>query len=95
LNKEEMADRLAARTGRSKVVARDAVDGAFPAISDALADGDEIRIAGIGIFGSRSRLDRAGANLKTGEANSISASTSPTVKAGRTLKEIVNADPGS
>ncbi len=37
----EMAGRLAARTGLSKAVARDAVDGVFAIIGQALADGEE------------------------------------------------------
>ena len=95
LNKAEMADRLATRAGLSKAVAREAVDGVFAAIGDALADGDEVRIAGFGSFGTRSRPGRTGRNPRTGEAVSISASTSPTFKAGKTLKDAVKAGPGS
>ena len=95
MNKAEMADRLADRTGLSKAVAREAVDGVFAAIGDALADGKEVRIAGFGIFGTRSRAARAGRNPRTGEAVSISASSSPTFKAGKTLKDAVNAGPVS
>ena len=95
MNKAEMADRLAARTGQSKAGAREAVDGVFEAIGDALADGDEVRIAGYGTFGTRSRPALTGRNPRTGEAVSISASTSPTFKAGRTLKDVVNAGLGS
>ena len=62
MNKAEMAGWLAARTGLSKAVARDAVDGVFAII---------------------------------GEAVSISASKLPTFKAGKTLKDTVNAGPGS
>ena len=90
-----MADRLATRAGLSKAVAREAVDGVFAAIGDALADGDEVRIAGFGSFGTRSRPGRTGRNPRTGEAVSISASTSPTFKAGKTLKDAVKAGPGS
>ena len=50
MNKAEMADRLAARTGLSKSVAKEAVDGVFAAIGEALADGEEVRIAGFGSF---------------------------------------------
>ena len=60
MNKAEMADRLAARTGLSKAVAREAVDGVFAAIGDALANGEEVRIVGFGSFGTRSRLARIG-----------------------------------
>ena len=95
MNKTEMADRLAARTGLSKAAARDAVDGVFAIIGYALANGEEVRIAGFGTFGTRSRPARTGRNPRTGEAVSISASTSPTFKAGKTLKDAVNVDPGS
>ena len=90
-----MADRLAARTGLSKAAAGEAVDGVFADIADALAAGDEVRIAGFGTVGTRSRPGRTGRNPRTGEAISISASTSPTFRAGKALKEAVNAGPGS
>ena len=90
-----MADRLATRTGLGESAAKEAVDGVFAVIGDALADGEEVRVAGFGTFGTRSRPARTGRNPRTGEAVSISASTSPTFKAGKTLKDAVNADPGS
>ena len=90
-----MADRLAARTGLGKSVAKEAVDGAFAVIGDALAQGEEVRVAGFGTFGTRSRPARTGRNPRTGQAVSISASTSPTFKAGKTLKDAVNVGEGS
>ena len=93
MNKAEMADRLAARTGLGKAVAREAADGVFAIIGEALADGEEVRIAGFGTFGTRSRPARTGRNPRTGEAGSMSASTSPTFKAGKTMKDAVNAVP--
>jgi len=95
MNKAEMADRLAARTGLSKSVAKEAVDGVFAVIAEALADGDDVRIRGFGAFGTRNRPARTGRNPRTGEAVSIAASTSPTFKAGKTLKDAVNAGPRS
>ena len=95
MNKMETAGRLAARTGLSKAIARDAVDGVFAIIGEALADGEEVRLPGFGSFGTRIRPARTGRNPRTGEAVSISASTSPTFKAGKTLKDTVNASPGS
>ena len=62
MNKAEMAGRLAARTGLSKAIAREAVDGVFAAIGDALANGEEVGIAGFGTFGTRSRAARTGRN---------------------------------
>ena len=95
MNKTEMADCLAARTELSKGAARDAVDGVFAIIGEALADGEEVRLPGFGTFGTSSRPARTGRNPRTGEAVAISASTSPTFKAGKTLKDTVNAGPRS
>ena len=95
MNKAEMADRRAAQTDLSEAVAREAVDGVFATIGDALADGDEVRIVGFGTFGTESRPARTRRNARTGEAVSISASTSPTFKAGKTLKDVVDAGAGS
>ena len=94
MNKAQMPGRLAAGTGLSKAVARDAVDGVFAIIGEALADGEDVRVPGSGTFGTRSRPARTGRNPGTGEAVSISASTLPTFKAGKTLKDTVNAGPG-
>ena len=89
MNKGEMADRLAARTDLNKAAARDAVDGVFATIGEALTKGEEVRIAGFGSFGIRSRAARTGRNPRTGETVSISASKSPAFKAGKTLKDAV------
>ena len=67
----------------------------FGTIGDALANGEEVRISGFGTFGTRSRPARTGRNPRTGEAVSISASMSQTFKAGKPLKGVVNAGPGS
>ena len=91
MNKGEMADRLAARTGLNKAAARDAVDGVFTTIGEALANGEEVRVAGFGSFGTRSRTARTSRNPRTGETVSIPASKSPAFKAGKTLKDAVNA----
>ena len=91
MNKAEMADRLAARTGLNKVSARDAVDSMFAVIGEALANGEEAQIAEFGSFTARTRAARTGRNPRTGEAISISASKSPLFKVGKTLRDAVNA----
>ena len=55
MNKAEMADRLAARTVLNKAAARDVVDIIFAVIGEALANGEEVRIAGFGTFTARTR----------------------------------------
>ena len=83
MNKSEQAERLAGRTGMSKVAAKDAVDGVFETIGEALANGDEARILGFGTFGTRNRPARTVRNPRTGESLSVAASTVPGVQGGR------------
>ena len=90
MNKAEMAGRLAARTSLGKAASRDAVDRVFAIIGETLAGGEEVRIAGFGTFGTRNRPARTGRNPRTGEAVAISASRSPTFKAGKTPRDAVN-----
>ena len=91
MNKSDLADRLAGRMGVSAAAARDAVDGVFETIGEALANGDEVRILGFGTFGTRNRPTRTGRNPGTGEQVEIAASTVPVFKAGKTLKDAVNS----
>ncbi len=95
MNKSELAERLADRTGMSKAAAKDAVDGVFDTIGEALANGEEARILGFGTFGTRNRPARTARNPRTGESLSVAASTVPVFKAGNTLKGAVNSrNPG-
>ena len=80
MNKPELAERLAGRTGMSKAAAKDAVHGVFEAIAEALARGGDGRITGFGTFGTRSRPARTGRHPRTGESLNIAASTSPDVQ---------------
>ena len=50
MNKAEMAERLAARTGLKMAGARDAVDSMFTVIDEDLANGEGVRVAGFGTF---------------------------------------------
>ena len=91
MNKSELAERLAGRTGMSKAAAKDAGDGVFEVIGEALANGEKARILGFGTFGTRNRPARIARNPRTGESLSVAASTVPVFKAGNTLKDAVNA----
>ena len=90
MNKAEIADRLARRLGLSKAVSKDAVDGVFRAIGEALANGEEVRLAGFGTFAAKNRAARTGRNPQTGEAMSIPAAKTPSFKAGTALRDAVN-----
>ena len=91
VNKSEIAGRVAKRIGVGRSAAEDAVDAVFEGIAETLANGEDVRIVGFGTFGTRSRPARTGRNPRTGESLNIAASTAPTFKAGKPLRDAVNA----
>ena len=90
MNKSDIGDRLAERLGLSKAAAKGAVDGVFEANGEALANGEEVRLAGFGTFAGQNRAARTGRNPQTGEVLSIPASKTPSFKAGKALRAAVN-----
>ena len=90
MNKTEIADQVAGRTGLGKASATAAVDAVLAAVSEALANDEDVRIVGFGTFTVRNRGLRSGRNFHTGESLSIAASRMPSFKAGKTLKDAVN-----
>ena len=90
VNKSEIAGRVADRSGVGRSAAGEAVDAVFVAIAEAQARGEDVRIAGFGTFGTRSRSACTGRNPRTGEILEITASTAPTFKAGKPLRDAVN-----
>ena len=90
MKKSDIAGRVADRIGLSQSAAGNAVDAVFEAVGEALANGEEVRIAGFGTFGTRNRPARTGRNPQTGESLSIPASTAPAFKPGKALKDAVN-----
>ena len=90
MNKSDLVAAVAAATGISKSDAASAVDSTFDVISDALRQGDDIRLTGFGTFDVADRAAREGRNPRTGEAIKIAASRQPKFKAGKGLKEAVN-----
>ena len=71
------------------------MDSVLAIIDEALADGEDVRLPKFGTIGTRSRPASTGRNPRTDEAVSTSATTSPTFKAGKTLKDTVNGGRGS
>ena len=89
MNKRELAAQVAARTSLSQSDADAAMRAVFSAIADALASGETVTIAGFGAFSTRSRPARPGRNPRTGETITVAASTAPSFKAGKTLRDAV------
>ena len=94
IKKSDIADQVADRIGVSRTEAGAAVEAVFDMVRDALARGEEVRIVGFGAFGTRNRGARAGRNPRTGESIEIRASTAPTFKPGKPLRDAVNPPGG-
>ena len=60
-------------------------------VADTLKNGDKIQLVGFGTFEVAERAERTGRNPQTGADMVIPASKSPKFKAGKALKDIVNA----
>ncbi len=90
MNKADLSARAATRTSMSKPSADATVSGMFSTIADTLASSETVTMARFGTFSMRSRLARQGRNPEAGERIAIAASNSPSFKAGKTLRDIVN-----
>ena len=91
MNKTELVALVAEKASMSKKNAGVAVDATLNAISDAMAKGDKVQLVGFGTFETKHRSERTGKNPRTGEALKIAATTVPSFKAGKSLKDAVNS----
>jgi DNA-binding protein HU-beta len=90
VNKIELIQKLADRTGLAKHDAAKAVDGVFEVITDSLKGGDEVRLTGFGVFVVAERAGGKGRNPQTGEEITIKPSKQPRFRAGKMLKDALN-----
>lgn len=72
-----------------KKQAQMAVEAVFEGVAKALSRGEEVGIAGFGIFRVVKRAARMGVNPKTGAKLQIPAAKRPKFQAGKALKDAV------
>ena len=90
MNKSELVEHIAQETGSDKASAGRALDAVLNGISESLAKGDSVTLAGFGTFEARERAARTGRNPQTGETMDIAASTSAGFKPALALKKLLN-----
>jgi len=90
VNKNELVDTVAERSGLKKNEAEKTVDAVFDTIASALRVGDEVRIVGFGTFSVSERAATEGRNPRTGEKMAIPSSKQPKFRAGKGLKAAIN-----
>ena len=91
MNKTELVAAIVEKTELSKKDAEKAVKAFTEVVADELKKGEKIQLVGFGTFEVADRLAREGRNPKTGETMTIAASKTPKFKAGKALKDMVNA----
>ena len=91
MNKTELINSMADRAEISKKDATAALNAFITVVSEEMAKGEKVQIAGFGNFETTKRAARTGRNPQTGKEMTIAASISPKFKPGKALKEAVNA----
>ena len=89
MNKASLVDAVYEKIGGTKVQAEQAVDTVVDSIVAALKKGDEVSIAGLGIFSTKQRAARTARNPRTGAAIQVMAMRVPKFRAAKALKEAV------
>ena len=90
MNKASLVEKVQTENDSTKAQAERVVDMIFDTIISEVSSGNEVSIAGFGIFESKKRAARMGRNPKTGEKIQIKASTSPKFRAAKAFKDQVN-----
>ena len=91
MNKTELVAAIAEKTELTKKEAEKALKAFTDIIAEELAKGEKIQLVGFGTFEVSERAAREGRNPMTGETIQIAASKTPKFKAGKALKDQVNA----
>ncbi len=91
MNKAELVAAMADQAGLSKKDAEAALKAFTDVVADELKKGEKIQLVGFGTFEVSERAAREGRNPQTGKSMKIAASKAPKFKAGKALKDLVNA----
>ena len=91
MNKTELVAAMAKETNLSKKDVEAVLKSFTDVLTDELKKGGKIQLEGFGTFEVSERAAREGRNPQTGETMTIAASKAPKFKAGKALKDMVNA----
>jgi DNA-binding protein HU-beta len=89
MNKADLVEAVHGVLQGTKVQSEQVVDTVVEAIVKTLKKGDEVSIAGLGIFSVKARAARMARNPKTGEQVKVPATKVPKFRAAKALKDAV------
>jgi len=90
MNKTEFVDKVAETAQVTKKDAKVLIENFVLALTDVLAEGEDVNLTPFGKFEVVERAAREGRNPQTGETMSIPAKNAVKFKPSKGLKEIVN-----
>ena len=91
MNKTELIAAMAEEAGISKKDAEKALKAFTDVVAEELKKGEKVQLVGFGTFEVSERAAREGRNPQSGEPMKIEASKAPKFKAGKALKDMINA----
>lgn len=91
MNKTELIAAIADQAGLTKKDSEKALKAFTDVVAAELKKGEKIQLVGFGTFEVAKREKREGRNPRTGETMTIAASKTPKFKAGKQLKDEINA----
>ena len=91
MNKTELVAAVAEQADISKKDAEKVLKAFVDVVTEEMKKGEKVQLVGFGTFEVSERAAREGRNPQTGETMTIAASKAPKFKAGKALKDIVNA----
>jgi DNA-binding protein HU-beta len=89
MNKAEIINKVHETLNTTKADAERAVETVIDSITDSLKRGQEVSIAGLGIFSAKMREARTARNPRTGESIEVPAMRVPKFRAAKGLKDAV------
>lgn len=91
MNKTELVAAMAEQAEMTKKDAEKALTAFTEVVAKELKNGGKVQLVGFGTFEVSERSAREGRNPQTGETMKIAASKAPKFKAGKALKDMLNA----
>ncbi len=89
MNKAELINATAEKSGLSKKDSEKAINALIETITDSMKKGEKVQLVGFGVFEVKERPERMGRNPRTKEQIKIPASKTPMFKAGKALKDSI------
>ncbi|KND51266.1 MAG: DNA-binding protein HU-beta [Parcubacteria bacterium C7867-001] len=89
MNKADIVSKVQETLGSTKADAERAVETFIDCVVKGLKGGDEVSVAGLGIFVAKARPARTGRNPRTGETIRIAATRTPKFRPAKALKDAV------